>query len=234
MKLLLSNSDNNFIEAFSEDEKKVLRKRIVGMILATDMANHASQLNVMQCKVKNKNIKKENNNGHLVLDDSDEKELFASQQQTLDFMIHACDLSTPTRTFDCLRQWTYLLFDEFFAQGDLEAAADMPISFLCDRQTVTVAKEQPGFCNYIVLPIWNIVSIIMPQMEDSTYRATENVVNWQAHEETDEEQRVYLAKPPQKKKSLNMLKAGLNSGIIGEIDIDISAASLSNTGSSNL
>ena len=71
-------------------------------------------------------------------------------------------------------------------------------------------------------------------MEDSTYRATENVVNWQAHEETDEEQRVYLAKPPQKKKSLNMLKAGLNSGIIGEIDIDISAASLSNTGSSNL
>ena len=42
MKLLLSNSDNNFIEAFSEDEKKVLRKRIVGMILATDMANHAS------------------------------------------------------------------------------------------------------------------------------------------------------------------------------------------------
>ena len=79
MKLLLL-TENNFIEAFTEDEKKVLRKRIVGMILATDMANHASQLNVMQYKVKNKAIKKESNNGSLVIDDSDEKEKFASQQ----------------------------------------------------------------------------------------------------------------------------------------------------------
>jgi len=79
MKLLLL-TENNFIEAFTEDEKKVLRKRIVGMILATDMANHASQLNVMQYKVKNKAIKKESNNGSLVIDDSDEKELFATQQ----------------------------------------------------------------------------------------------------------------------------------------------------------
>ncbi len=39
MKVLLDR-DNNFTEAFSEDEKKVLRKRLVGMILATDMAEH--------------------------------------------------------------------------------------------------------------------------------------------------------------------------------------------------
>ena len=157
------------------------------MILATDMANHASQLNVMQHKVKNRNIKKESNNGSLVIDTSDEKELFASQQQTLDFMIHACDLSTPTRKFDCLRQWTYLLFDEFFQQGDVEKQHNMPVSFLCDRSTVTVAKEQPGFCNYIVIPIWNIVSTIMPDVEEASYRAQENVVNWQNHEETEEE-----------------------------------------------
>ena len=50
MRVLLETC-NNFVEAFSDDEKKVLRKRIVGMILATDMANHTSQVNVMKYKV---------------------------------------------------------------------------------------------------------------------------------------------------------------------------------------
>ena len=50
MRVLLETC-NNFVEGFSEDEKKVLRKRIVGMILATDMANHTSQVNVMKYKV---------------------------------------------------------------------------------------------------------------------------------------------------------------------------------------
>ena len=94
-------------------------------------------------------------------------------------MIHAADLSTPTRNFETLRHWTYLLFDEFFAQGDLEKANNIPTSFLCDRDTVRVCKEQPGFCNYVVMPIWNIVSTIMPQTEVATNRAIDNVVNWQ-------------------------------------------------------
>ena len=78
MKLLL-DSGNNFIENFSEDEKKVMRKRMVGMILATDMANHTSHVNVTKYKVQHKKISKEANNGHLIIDSKDEKEKFASQ-----------------------------------------------------------------------------------------------------------------------------------------------------------
>jgi len=69
-------------------------------------------------------------------------------------MIHACDLSPPTRRFETVRKWTYLLFEEFFAQGDLEKKSNMPASFLCDRETTKVASEQPGFSNFIVIPIW--------------------------------------------------------------------------------
>ena len=50
------------------------------MILATDMANHTSHVNVIKYKVQNKNIKKESNNGHLIIDTKDEKEKFTSQQ----------------------------------------------------------------------------------------------------------------------------------------------------------
>ena len=41
MKVLL-RPEYNFTEGFGDDEKKVLRKRIIGMILATDMADHMS------------------------------------------------------------------------------------------------------------------------------------------------------------------------------------------------
>ena len=78
MKLFLEEN-NNFVEGLTEEEIKVFRKRFVGMILATDMANHASHVNVMQYKVKSKSIKQESNNGHLVIDTTNEKDKFTSQ-----------------------------------------------------------------------------------------------------------------------------------------------------------
>ena len=111
------------------------------MILATDMADHMSHVNVVDFKLKNKQITKEAGNGATFIDTKNETELFNSQQQVLDLMIHACDLSVPTRKFETVRNWTYLLFEEFFAQGDSERTNNMAISFLCDRQTVKVAKE---------------------------------------------------------------------------------------------
>ena len=88
--------------------------RIVGMILATDMAQHASHVSLVQSKVTSKGIQKELNNGSAFIDTDDDKKKVMSQQQILDLVIHSCDLSTPTREFDCLREWTYLLFEEFF------------------------------------------------------------------------------------------------------------------------
>ena len=70
----------------------------------------------------------------------------------------------------------------------------MPASFLCDRDTVQVAKEQPGFVNFVVLPIWNVLTTIMPGMEPTHNRAQENIINWRNHEETEEEKRVYEIK----------------------------------------
>jgi len=53
MKILLKD-ENNFTENFSESEKKLLRKRVIGMILATDMADHMSHLNVVDFRIKHK------------------------------------------------------------------------------------------------------------------------------------------------------------------------------------
>ena len=54
--------------------------------------------------------------------------------------MHLCDVSNGARDFPITKNWSYLLFDEFFDQGDLERQQKLPISFLCDRKTIQVNK----------------------------------------------------------------------------------------------
>lgn len=80
----------------------------------------------------------------------------------------------------------------------------MPASFLCDRETVVVPKEQPGFGNFIVLPTWSMLQQILPGMAPAYERAQANIHNWTAYQETEEDKEVYAVKKP-KKKSMNLL-----------------------------
>ena len=59
--------------------------------------------------------------------------------------LHCCDISQQTRKFPVAKKWTYLLFEEFFDQGDKEKEQMLPVSMLCDRNTVNVRDSQPGF-----------------------------------------------------------------------------------------
>jgi hypothetical protein len=72
----------------------------------------------------------------------------------MEIAIHSCDISQQTRDFEVVRDWTYLLFDEFFKQGDLELSMGLPISMLCDRTTTNVAQAQAGFLNFVLLPLY--------------------------------------------------------------------------------
>lgn len=45
---------------------------------------------------------------------------FKNQQIIMDLLIHSADISQQCRPFEIVKEWTYLLFEEFFDQGDLE------------------------------------------------------------------------------------------------------------------
>ena len=72
----------------------------------------------------------------------------------MEMAIHCADLSTPARSFETCRKWTYLLFTEFFNGGDIEKSKGLPITYLSDRDTTKIQKSQPGFLGFIVLPLW--------------------------------------------------------------------------------
>ena len=86
-----------------------------------------------------------------------------------------------TRPFEVCRKWTYLLFEEFFQQGDLEKSQSLPVSFLCNRETTIVPQSQPGFINGITLPLWNTLIEIIPSMKEYVDTAKENVSKWEKY-----------------------------------------------------
>ena len=83
------------------------------------MANHTQDLANFKSLLDTKDIKNGENLANLA-DNSDPKKLYRSQQQVLEICMHASDVSQGCRSFDTVKEWTYLLFEEFFHQGDHE------------------------------------------------------------------------------------------------------------------
>lgn len=138
------------------EDLKTFKRRMMGAILATDMAKHAEDLSSFKRRLELSGVKKELSNGSKVIDRTSGKTIFDSQQQVMEIALHAADVSVPCRpNFDLVRKWTYLLFEEFFEQGDTEKREALSVSFLCDRKTTNVAKSQNGFISFIVLPLFS-------------------------------------------------------------------------------
>ena len=189
---LIQRSDMSFLESLTADEFKVFRKRMIGCILATDMAKHASDLSALKSLVEAKQIRS-GTNAKLALNKESDASLFKSQQFLLEMCLHSCDLSQQTRPFPTAKNWTYLLYEEFFNQGDLERSSGLPISFLCDRNATKINTSQPGFINGITVPLWVSVCEIMPHMQPYLQGAKDNAVTWETYEETEEDKRSYKA-----------------------------------------
>ena len=57
-------------------------------------------------------------------------------------MIHAADLSNPTKPLELYKCWVDSISQEFFNQGDMERDQGIDISAMCDRNNATIEKSQ--------------------------------------------------------------------------------------------
>ena len=56
-------------------------------------------------------------------------------------MVHAADLSNPTKPLELYKYWVDLISQEFFSQGDRERENGMDISPMCDKHIATLEKS---------------------------------------------------------------------------------------------
>ncbi len=76
------------------------------------------------------------------------------------------DICNPCRQWDVSRQWSEMVCEEFFHQGDTERKLSLPVTPLCDRQKTTIAKIQSGMNHRISISIGSF-SVAL-QMENGT------------------------------------------------------------------
>jgi len=92
----------------------------------------------------------------------------------MELLIHAADISNPTKIWNSSVEWTNKVIEEFFQQGDQERDLNLPITHLCDRYTVNVAKSQIGFIDFVVAPFFSLMKEILPKIDISNLEINKN------------------------------------------------------------
>ena len=68
--------------------------------------------------------------------------------------IKCADISNPCRTWQISRIWSLKACQEFFRQGDYERELELPVTPICDRLNISVAKVQDGFYRFVAEPLF--------------------------------------------------------------------------------
>lgn len=175
---VLNKPNCNIFTNFSKDETKLLRKRIVDMILATDMSYHTKLYTHMKLKIENLSIENGKNIDKIVKDLDSNISKFEAKQEVLNYLLHTADLSHNSKIFKITEKWTTLVMTEFWLQGDLEKESGLQISFNCDRAIANVPKGQIGFLNAFIMPTFHLVTQIFPTLGFFIDNVKQNIEQW--------------------------------------------------------
>merc|ERR1711957_835312 len=96
-------------------------------------------------------------------------------------LLHASDISNPTKPRSIMLAWTRRILDEFWAQGDLEKSLGFTaITMFCDREadSTKIPARQLGFIDFVVEPYWRSLCIIAPDLQAALAQLTENRRFW--------------------------------------------------------
>ena len=144
-----SNKHCNIFKNLSKDDYKLIRRRMIELILSTDMSNHSKICSIVKNSFFEGNNLQKNFN-------------MEEQQNIMNFLLHTADISHCSKYFNISFKWINLLNEEFWREGDEEKEKKLPIGFLCDRNKADTPRSQVGFIKGIVLPTFEILYKAFP------------------------------------------------------------------------
>jgi hypothetical protein len=178
---LCRKSENNIYSKLTDAEYRQFRKRIIECIIATDMVFHAKIVSQMKGKImtyKDSLLEQPESSELVPMISKDSTTLFDEQQFVLNFMIHTADIAHNSKPFKISQKWTEYLMEEFWQQGDKEKKMGLPISFLCDRTTADVPKGQIGFFKAIIMPTFDALVDMLPDLTNVREQINKNYEEW--------------------------------------------------------
>ena len=183
---LVKQDKYNIFKPFKPEEYRIMRRRIIEGILATDMKKHQKVIGKIKNKSEVYNIKN-GKNFNKMFNETDANKLFDAQQEVLNMLIHSADISNPAKPSKISQQWTDRVYEEFFRQGDLEKKLGISVSMMCDRLTTNVNKAMIGFISFVVMPTIDILYNILPELPEYSKNIQENLKKYQLEFGKDEQ-----------------------------------------------
>nr|CAH8859935.1 unnamed protein product [Trichobilharzia regenti] len=170
-KMISTEKECDFTQYLTNQQKQLFRKMVINLVLSTDMSKHMSLLADLKTTVEKQRALQ----GNVISLDS-----YSARMQILECVIHAADLSNPTKPLEIYQQWVSRIMEEMFRQGDQERKFGIEISPMCDRETACIYSTQIGFIDYIVYPLWETMAeLLYPGAQILMENITKNR-NWYA------------------------------------------------------
>ncbi|KAJ3380186.1 High affinity cAMP-specific and IBMX-insensitive 3',5'-cyclic phosphodiesterase 9A [Entophlyctis sp. JEL0112] len=139
---ILASTETNVLASLSDAVYRDVRKNVIRCILATDMAKHGEIMAAF----------KKAADGGFNFDDAEQKSLL------LQMIVKCSDISNE-------EPWVEALLNEFFTQSDTEKVQGLPTAPFMDRDKVTKAGAQVGFIGYVMIPLYELVAKVLPNMD---------------------------------------------------------------------
>jgi hypothetical protein len=143
---ILNKPANNFLNHLASAETKYFRRMVIQLVLQTDLKCHFPLLKSFQDKCS-KEVGTEGGWDFSKFDD---------RLSVCGIAIKCADISHSSKEFDAHVAWSRRVIDEFFGQGEAEAKIGLPISPLCDKKIIDLAKSQMGFINFLCIPLFKV------------------------------------------------------------------------------
>ncbi|XP_032831667.1 high affinity cGMP-specific 3',5'-cyclic phosphodiesterase 9A isoform X4 [Petromyzon marinus] len=147
---ILSTPETNILSGVTHHAFTHIRQGVIELILSTDMARHGEILASFREYLKDFDF---GNPEHM---------------KVLKMMlIKCCDISNEVRPMEVSEPWLDCLLEEYFMQSDREKQEGLPFAAFMDRDTVTKPSAQIGFLSFVLIPLFEAVSQLFPQMEET-------------------------------------------------------------------
>jgi len=164
--------ENNFLAHLPASDFRRLRSLIIELVIGTDMAEGARIMQAFKDAVATRPAGTQASVEPFVPSTAKESVLL------LQVAMKCADLGHLALDWEKHCQWVSLLETEFFAQGDLEKEAGLPVSFLMDRCKPGASSSQVGFFQFVAMPIFHVLQQAAPAAEPLCTAAAANSRRW--------------------------------------------------------
>ena len=173
---IISRDQSNIFASLNPAEIKKIWTIIIDLILITDMAKHFTFLKEFNELYDRGEWNPQGNPDHLFT--------------AMKMLLKCGDISNVSRPFELANKWCDVLCEEFFRQGDLEAAQGMEYtSDLNDRAHLDKAKSQIGFYTFVCLPLYQATAKAIPKLQCNVDQVMSNLAVWKSEKAKQEEEK---------------------------------------------